>query len=253
VLAFSSVADALRNSQREFWALDLGAGEGQDALRSHGLAQAEADGTLAAVGSTYSPDNDAVYDGIARPGVRLVSFASVLKHRLFPLAELLDALLEIGSGGTSSPVEIEFAVNLSHAEGRRPEFGFLQMRPMALSRELEELEIGHVLSSQLLCRSASVLGNGRIRDLRDVVVVDYHRFDRAKSREVAQHVGRLNAALQEQAVPYLLIGVGRWGSADPYLGIPVSWNQIAGARVIVETGLRDMKVTPSRARTSSRT
>jgi hypothetical protein len=142
-------------------------------------------------------------------------------------------------------VEIEFAVNLSVPRGDPPQFGFLQMRPLALSRELEELEIGDVLVSQLICRSASVLGNGRVTDLYDLLVVDRQRFDRLKSREIAQQVARFNAVLQGQSRPYLLIGVGRWGSADPHLGIPVTWNQIAGARVIVEAGFKDFKVEPS--------
>lgn len=248
LLAFSSVDDALKNSQREFYALDLDTGrqaQQEPTLARYGLSVAEEDGTLSALGSTYSPDNDGIYDGISRPGVRLVSFAPILKHRLFPLAELLQLLLEIGSVGTSSPVEIEFAVNLAAGESGRPQFGFLQMRPMALFRELEEPSIGHVLSSRLLCRSSSVLGNGSIDDLRDLVVVDYLRFDRSRSRDVAQQVGQFNAKLQREGRPYLLIGVGRWGSADPYLGIPVSWNQIAGARVIIEAGFRDFKVVPS--------
>lgn len=248
VLAFSSVEDALRNSQREFFALDLEAGndpERSGMLERYGLQVAEEDGPLAYAGSTYSPDNDVIYDGISRPGVRIVSFAPVLKMELFPLAQLMAELLKIGAEATSSEVEIEFAVNVAGGARRQPEFGFLQMRPLALSRESEQLEIGHVLSSQLICRSDCVLGNGRIDTLRDIVVVDYHRFDRHRSVEVAREVERFNAELQASKTPYLLIGVGRWGSADPYLGIPVSWHQIAGARVIVEAGFRDFKVTPS--------
>jgi CheY-like chemotaxis protein len=249
LVAFSSVDDVLRNSQREFYALDLDhapdlkGGEGTE-LHHYALQIAEDDGTLAGVASTYSPDNDRVYDGISRPGVRLISFAPILKHDVFPLAEILDDLLRIGSEGTGSPVEIEFAVNLAEAD-EPAEFGFLQMRPLAMSSEVEELEIGHVLASQLLCRSSSVLGNGRVDNLRDLVVVDFHRFDRAKSREAAMQVARFNAELQSGGLPYLLIGVGRWGSTDPYLGIPVAWNQIAGARVIVEAGFKDFRVTPS--------
>ena len=119
------------------------------------------------------------------------------------------------------------------------------MRPLALASEAEELEIGHVLSSQLVCRSDSVLGNGRIADLADVIVVGRDTFDRTRSREVAAEVARLNAKLQDEGRPYLLIGVGRWGSNDPHLGIPVSWNEIAGARAIVESGFKDLQVTPS--------
>lgn len=250
LVGFSSVDDVFENSQREFWALDLegstsrGGEEGAELTR-YPLKVAEDDGTLDALGSTYSPQNDVVYDGIARPGVRLVSFAPVLKHGMFPLAELVDVMLSIGSQGTSSPVEVEFAVNLSVPAGDPPEFGFLQMRPLAMSSELEELEIGPVRSSDLLCRSDRVLGNGRLDGIRDLIVIDFHRFDRARSVDVAQAVARFNAQLMADGVPYLLVGVGRWGSTEPHLGIPVTWTQIAGARVIVETGFKDFRVAPS--------
>ncbi|HXV76010.1 MAG TPA: DUF5752 family protein [Candidatus Polarisedimenticolaceae bacterium] len=250
LVAFSSVDDVLDNSQREFFALDLTNPDGKrtrqdDELSSYGLDVADRDGTLAAVGSTYSPENDVVYDGTSRRGVRLVSFAPILKHDVFPLAELLDVMLDYGAEGTGTPVEIEFAVSLDHADQRPPEFGFLQMRPLSPMSEVEDLEIGEVMSSALVCRSASVLGHGRVADLRDLVVVDAHRFDRMRSHEAAQQVAQINAALLAEELSYLLIGVGRWGSSDPFLGIPVSWAQIAGARVIVESGFKDFRVTPS--------
>jgi CheY-like chemotaxis protein len=243
----ATVADALATTQRELWALPLEGGADGLAMREEafGLETAEKDGTLAAVGSTYSRDNDVVYDGIARSGQRVVSFAPVLKHGLFPLAEILRKLMAIGEEGMGTAVEIEFAVNLAVPRGRPKEFGFLQMRPLALARESEAIEIGDIDAGALLCRSRPVLGNGRIEGLRDLVVVDFQRFERARSREAAAEVGRLNARLQVQRTPYLLIGVGRWGSRDPWLGIPVTWDQVSGARVIVETGLRDLKVTPS--------
>jgi CheY-like chemotaxis protein len=251
ILQFSSVQDFLKYSQREFWSLDLGLDpEGThdpEDLRmvKLGLDRAEQHGTLQALGSTYSPENGAIADGLSRPGVRLASFAPVLKHDAFPLAEILDHLLEIGVGGTSSPVEIEFAVNLSTPRGAPREFGFLQMRPLALSREFDELEIGEIDQRDVLVQSQSVLGHGRIDTLRDVVAIDYDLFDRASSHEVARDVAHFNAELRRRGIPYLLIGVGRWGSADPWLGIPVTWDQIAGARVIVEAGFKDLRVTPS--------
>ncbi len=251
VLQFSSVQDFVHYSQREFWALDLGLDTGvidapADSRMLHlGLALAEQHGTLQTVGSTFSRENDAVYDGLSRHGVRLVSFAPVLKHEIFPLAEILGFLLEIGEQGTSAPVEIEFAVNLSTPPGMPKEFGFLQMRPLALSREFEELNIGAVRDEDLVVQSPSVLGHGRVDDVRDVVVIDYHRFDRSASKEAAGVVAQLNAELRARRIPYLLIGVGRWGSTDPWLGIPVTWDQIAGVRVIVEAGFKDLRVTPS--------
>ena len=251
MVQFSSVEDILSNSQREFWALQIDAEDARtdpSLLLNEvalGLEVAEADGTLGPVGSTYSHENHAVYDGISRRGVRLVSFAPILKHGVFPLAATLTRLLEVGAEGMGRAVEIEFAVRLPNATNRRAELGFLQIRPLVLSRETEELEIEEVDRSTLLCRSSRVLGHGQVDAIRDVVVVDFFRFDRSKSRDAAAEVGRRNAVLQEEGRPYVLFGVGRWGSTDPWLGIPVSWDQISGARVIVEAGFRDMHITPS--------
>jgi hypothetical protein len=116
---------------------------------------------------------------------------------------------------------------------------------LVLSREGEELRIEAVDPSALICQSSKVLGNGRITNLRDIMVVDFHRFERARSQEVARSVAHFNAKLTSTGDPYLLIGVGRWGSTEPWLGIPVEWDEISGARVIVEAGFRDLRVTPS--------
>jgi hypothetical protein len=250
VLGGSSADVLLKDAQREFFALDLShagslAGPEGAELSRFGLEEAEADGTLAAVGSTWSPENQAITDGLSRPGVRLVTFAPILKHGVFPLAEVLHAMLDIGRFGTGSEVEIEFAANLSPADGGAPEFAFLQMRPLAVGGGMQPLDLDDPPAGELLCRSDAVLGHGRIDDIRDLVVVDYHRYDRLRSVEVAEQVARMNAALQRAGIPYLLIGVGRWGSMDRHLGIPVTWNQIAGARVIVEAGFKDLHVTPS--------
>jgi hypothetical protein len=235
----------VQSSQRQFYAIALADESESTELRRYGLESAEQDGTLAAVGSVYSPENDAVHDGISRPGLRLVSFGPLLKHRLFPLPEILSLLLDIGRQGTSTPVEIEFAVAFHVPAGAPKEFGFLQLRPLALSREMSELNLDDVAAASVVCKSSCVLGHGRVDDLYDAVVVDFHRFDRLGSTEVAQIVSRFNVKLVAQGRPYVLFGVGRWGSADPHLGIPVTWDQIAGARVIVETGFRDFQVTPS--------
>jgi CheY-like chemotaxis protein len=254
LLQFSSVEDILANSQREFWALELDHTERRDDAVSDpllelkesrfGLDVAESDGTLNNLGSTYSVDNNVIYDGMSRPGTRVVSFAPILKHGVFPLASILERLTKIGDDAFGRPVEVEFAVRLARAE-EPAEFGFLQIRPLVLSREGEELRMEDVNPERLVCQSSKVLGNGRIRDLRDLVVVDFHRFERARSQEVAEGVAHLNGKLSESGTPYLLIGVGRWGSNDPWLGIPVEWDEISGARVIVEAGFRDFRVTPS--------
>ena len=261
LLQFSSVEDMLTNSQSDFWALDLGgssrasgdsgAGDEEEFDRTHfhetrfGIDAAEGDGTLRAVASTYSRDNHAVYDGVSRQGPRIVTFAPMLKHNTFPLAEILDDLVRAGEAALGNPVEIEFAVRLSGQDGGIAEFGFLQIRPLTLSRDTEELSLDDLQPHQLICQSNKVLGNGRIENLYDAVVVDSQRFERIRSAEVAAEVARFNRMLNEDGRPYLLIGVGRWGSTEPWLGIPVEWDEISGARVIVEAGFRDFRVTPS--------
>jgi CheY-like chemotaxis protein len=250
LVQFSSVEDILTNSQTEFWALELhGSPEGRPGHwheRRFSLDAAESDGTLRAVASTYSRDNHAIYDGVSRPGARIVTFAPMLKHGTFPLAEILDVLVRAGEDALGNPVEIEFAVRLPQQAGPvTAEFGFLQIRPLTLASDGEDLAVDDVQPEQLICQSSKVLGNGRIENLHDVVVVDSQRFERSRSQEVATAVARFNRRLNEQNRPYLLIGVGRWGSTEPWLGIPVEWDEISGARVIVEAGFRDFRVTPS--------
>jgi hypothetical protein len=249
LVQFSSVEDILSNSQTEFWALELdGASEGRPGHwheRRFGLDAAESDGTLRAVASTYSKDNHAVYDGVSRPGSRIVTFAPMLKHGTFPLAEILDDLVRAGEDALGNPVEIEFAVRMPQQSEQAAEFGFLQIRPLTLARDSEDLALDDVRPEQLICRSSKVLGNGRIEDLHDVIVVDSQRFERSRSQEVSEAVAKFNRLLNEENRPYLLIGVGRWGSTEPWLGIPVEWDEISGARVIVEAGFRDFRVTPS--------
>jgi CheY-like chemotaxis protein len=249
LVQFSSVEDILTNSQTEFWALELdGASEGRPGHwheRRFGLDAAESDGTLRALASTYSKDNHAVYDGVSRSGSRIVTFAPMLKHGTFPLAEILDDLVRAGEDALGNPVEIEFAVRLPQQSEQSAEFGFLQIRPLTLARDSEDLALDDVREEQLICRSSKVLGNGRIEDLHDVIVVDSQRFERSRSQEVSEAVAEFNRRLNEENRPYLLIGVGRWGSTEPWLGIPVEWDEISGARVIVEAGFRDFRVTPS--------
>src|SRR5271165_2130139 len=251
LVQFSSVDDMLRNSQTEFWALELEhpAREGDPSadLREvpFRLDIAEADGTLHMLGSTYSIDNHAIYDGLSRRGPRIVSFAPILKHDMFPLPGILDQLMRIGEDALGRPVEIEFAVRLPQLPDEAADFGFLQLRPLVMSRSGEDIHMEAVEPARLVCQSSQVLGHGRVEDLRDVVVVDFHRFERARSFEVAQSVAHFNAHLADSGTQYLLIGVGRWGSTDSWLGIPVAWDQISGARVIVESGFRDFRVVPS--------
>ncbi|HSG49255.1 MAG TPA: hypothetical protein VLA43_15650, partial [Longimicrobiales bacterium] len=240
----------LEHSQREFWALSMGGSPPpggwpeEGPLVRLGLRDAEADGTLAAVASTFSAPNDRVYDGIGRPGVRLVTFAPILKHRVFPLAEVIQELLILGMAGTRLPVEIEFAATLPATPGGTAEVGFLQLRPLGSKRGDLDVDVDAVPEADTFCRSPSVLGHGRVA-LKDWVVVDRNQFDRSRSGACAEAVARLNAELRRDGRPYGLIGVGRWGSTHPWLGIPVRWEDISGARVIVEAGFRDFRVAPS--------
>jgi len=252
LLQFFSTLETIRNAQQEFLALDLtkrlDLNDHQTPevfVQKYDLSKAEEDETLYFVGSTYSPENDSVYDGVSRSGKRVVTFAPVLKHNIFPLAEILELILEMGTWGMGTQVEIEFAVNMNVPPGRPKEFAMLQIRPLVLNLEAEELDVDNFSKEDLVCESRQVLGNGAIKDIRDIVMVDIEKFDRSKSRDVAAALSVFNTKLLAQKRPYVLIGVGRWGSLDPWLGIPVTWDQISGAGVIVESGFRDFNVTPS--------
>src|SRR5260370_41189630 len=170
---------------------------------------------------------------MSRPGARIVSFAPMLMHGSFPLADILDVLVRAGEDALGNPVEIEFAVRLPQQAGQVAEFGFLQIRPLTLARDTEDLALDDVQPERLICLSGKVLGNGRIENLHDIVVVDSQRFERSRSQEVAMAVARFNPLLNEESRPYLLIGVGRWGLTQPWLGIPVEWGEILRARVTV--------------------
>ncbi len=252
MLQFFSTKETLKTAQQKFYALDLNKklehhpkSIEDQLVRTYDLSDSEKDGTLYSVGSTYSPVDEAVYEGLSRDGVRVVTFAPILKHKLFPLPEILDLLLDFGSWGMGTPIEIEFAVNLEVPVGERKEFAMLQMRPMILSRESEELVIGEINKEQTICYSTQVLGNGAVTGLQDIVVVDYEKFDRSKSKDVVLEISKFNAKLIAERKPYILFGVGRWGTLDPWLGIPVKWDQISGASVIVESSFKDFAVEPS--------
>jgi CheY-like chemotaxis protein len=248
---FYSVQESLNHSQRNFFALqldektDFGNVTHDVLVKNYGLDIAEEDGSLNYVGSTYLADNDAIYDGLSRIGPRVVTFSPILRNKMFPLPKIIEMLLDMETWGMGTPVEIEFAVNMNSQNGKKKEFGLLQLRPLVVSLEEEQLNIKDIKDDKLICRSTQVMGNGVIDDIKDVIVVDYTLFDRSKSREVAAEVAQFNSELLKKNKPYLLIGMGRWGSLDPWLGIPVTWEQIAGAKAIIETNFKDMAVEPS--------
>ncbi|MFG0329392.1 MAG: PEP/pyruvate-binding domain-containing protein [Phycisphaerales bacterium] len=245
---FSTVRDILRNSQSEFDALPLDPTDREPgrrfALVRYPIHEADEDGAIATLASTYCPENESIHDGVSREGTRVVTFASVLKRGLVPLPEILRHLLDLGSWGMSAPVEIEFAVDLPDTPDEPAEFAILQMRPLVVSREPvrlpQELE-----DDAVFCSSDHALGNGRFAGIRDIVAVDPEQFDARHSVETGQRIGELNASLRAAERPYLLIGPGRWGSRDPWLGIPVTWGQISGVRILIETEMRGRSVEPS--------
>ena len=245
---FSRIRDLLNAGQRTFYALDLTtrfleSKEIRDpSLRSLDLTVAEKDGALSWIGSTYSADDDRIYDGISRNGIRLVTFSQLLQQNRFPIAAIADLLLGMGSWGMGTPVELEFAVNL---QKQPAEFGLLQMRPLVLNRENEELTLQHYEAKDLVCCSHQVLGHGIIKNIHDILLVDREKFDRSQTQKAAAEIHALNKKLLAERRPYLLITVGRLGSLDPWLGIPVTWDQISGVRAIVEADFKDLAVAPS--------
>ena len=246
---FTSPADYLKFSQRSFLAIDLGRPRmehlerPEGTLRAFDLADAEADGTLAHVGSVYSADDDAIRDGLLWPGPRLVTFHGILKWGSIELAATLRRVLSVLRQELGCAAEIEFALDLD--DDGEPQLYLLQVRPSA-SRPVQGFIATEGFPPELtLCRTDRALGHGVLSKLCDVVYVRPRALDSADTPAVAAQVGQLNAALQADGAGYLLIGPGRWGSSDPRLGIPVDWSQIAGARVIAETDFPGMHVEPS--------
>lgn len=248
-----STEEYLENSQNSFLAMDLSKpGPGRNRVDPEilepavlDLAAAERHGMLSPVGSVYSPDSNAIYDGISRNGPRLVTMAGVLKGGVFPLGQIMDMLLKAGSAASSCAVEIEFAVNLSESEDEPHQFSFLQIRPMVSGSMIQEIAIRNVNAERAICVSDCALGNGFIEGVSCLVYVRRDTFNRASMPDIAMEVGELNSMLVKAHRPYVLIGPGRWGSADSWLGIPVKWGQISGAKAIVETNMEDIHVEPS--------
>jgi hypothetical protein len=246
---FSTVDDILKNSQRFFYALklkdfpeDLSAGDDPTLIRlaidDHPDCPA-----VRTLSSTYYPQEHRIRDGLQSGGLPVVTFAGILKYRELPLPEILMDLLEIGRRGMGCPVEIEFAMNT--AAGSRPVFDLLQIRPMAVARQKLNVEIDKTDRERAICYSSMALGNGQILDIEDIVFVDPESFDATRTIEVAAEVGRLNKQIANGNRRYLLIGPGRWGSADRWLGIPVKWTDISAVKAVVETATEALKADPS--------
>ena len=250
IMQHSVIKDVLEYGQKKYFAIDMKHRDEvvlteDDIILQHDVYDADKDGTLSQVGSTYSAQNNAIYDGTSRDGLKLFTLAPILKYKTFPLPNIIDTLLKMGSWGMSTPIEIEFAVNLSTPHKTPKEFGVVQMRPLVVDTEQAELDINSYKNDELICTSDSVLGNGINNKILDIVFVDINKFDRSKSREIAKEIAYFNNKLIKKKREYLLIGLGRWGTLDPWLGIPISWEQISGAKTIVESNFKDFSVEPS--------
>jgi hypothetical protein len=179
------------------------------------------------------------------PGPKVITFDRILKHGEFPLPELLSDMLELGRKGMGCPVEIEFSVNLGPDKIRKGDFFFLQMRPMVAGGERIEVQITGQEIEKAFCRSGQALGNGKNEEIADIVYVKPDDFRLEETLRIAEEIDRINAGLLKQKRPYLLVGPGRWGSSDRWLGIPVQWRNVSGVGAIIELRNEKIKADPS--------
>jgi len=243
---YATISELLKATQTRFWSVFMGTPKEYDPIRETeylydgSLSEAEQDGTLQYVCSTYDAASDRLRMGSSGRAPRLVDFSPVLQGRITPLNELLVQLLELAEKKVGEEVEIEFAVAFDPHRQRESRFGFLQARPMVVSSQGAMVDLEDFDKDKLLIYSERAMGNGVLNGLRDILYVRPETFRAERTAQIASEVQRFNASLLEAQAPYVLIGFGRWGSADPWLGIPVRWGQISGARVIVETTLEQM-------------
>jgi CheY-like chemotaxis protein len=251
VLQLSSPEIILRDTQKTFYALDMNpesfVTSTDDAVNLHKLKikDAETDGSLKTVASVYDQENNIIRDGYNNDGKKVITFSNILNHGTFPLADILQTLLAIGQKEMNLPIEIEFAVNLNVPEGAPKVFHFLQIRPIVDNDQSSLIAIDEVKKEDTIILSNSALGNGVFDWMSDLVYLKPDSFDPAHSEKMALSVEKINSNLREEMKNYVLIGPGRWGSSDPWLGIPIKWPQISEARIIVESGLENFRIDPS--------
>jgi CheY-like chemotaxis protein len=251
ILQLSSPEAALRDSQKEFCALDLNINsfipstdDGVNILRID-IKDLENEAALKYIASTYDRNNNVLRDGISLSGKRVITFSNILQHKTFPLAEILSTLLEIGQQQMNNPVEIEFAANLETPAGTPKIFNFLQIRPIVHSEEAHNINLDHIKTEETIIYSEAALGNGLFKGIYDLVYVKPESFNAANNKSVAIEIEKINNQFVKRGKGYVLIGPGRWGSTDPWLGIPVKWPQISAARIIIESGLKNYRIDPS--------
>jgi CheY-like chemotaxis protein len=246
---YFSIKATLASSQNSFYALNLKkktklllSGETEN-LDLYDLSVAENDNVLSWVGSVVSSEDNIIRDSLKHYGTRVITFAPILKFGLFPLDEILNKLLETGKRALGCEVEIEFAVNL-YKDGRIPEFCILQIKPMVLGVQEEYAQEVDLTNENVICKSTLTLGNGQFNDIQDIILVNPKKFDAANSVLIAKEIETITKQIPSKT-SYILIGPGRWGTADSWLGIPVKWQQISGAKVIIEVGMPEFPVDPS--------
>ena len=250
VLQTSTLEFALRETQTYFNALDLSetcfvpqVDDGFN-LKKTRVQDALGDGTLRYIASTFDVQNEVIQDGLYE-GRKVITFANILKHDVFPLANIMKEILHISQSEMGRPVEIEFAVNLDYSPAKQHIFYLLQIRPIVDSKEMLHENIGEIESTNTIVSSKNVLGHGITNDIYDLVYVRTEAFNASKNQFIAYDIEKLNRTLSNENRPYILVGPGRWGSSDHWLGIPVKWPQISNARVIVESGLDQYRIDPS--------
>ncbi len=251
ILQLSSPETALRDTQKIFRALDLNINsfvpstdDGVNIPRID-IRDAVNDGAMKYLASTYDYANNVMRDGIMSAGRRIISFAGILQHNLFPLADILNTLLELGQREMNNPIEIEFACNLETPAGTPKTFNFLQIRPIVHTDEAYNINIENINPADTIIFSGSALGHGVFKGISDLVYVKPESFNPSHNKNLAETIENLNSSFAMQGKGYVLIGPGRWGSTDPWLGIPVKWAQISAARLIVESGLKNYRIDPS--------
>jgi DNA-binding NarL/FixJ family response regulator len=247
----STVDDILKNSQRFFYALKMDdfpknfSSIDDATLVKLKIEDVQDHDPVKYLASTYIPEDHRVRDAVHPHGHLVLTFARILKYSAFPFTDILSKLLEVGRKGMGGAVEIEFAVNLPFNGNQKAEFSLLQIRPMVLGWQHIDVAISDQEIDQAFCYSSNAMGNGKIKDIADIVFVDLDTFDPARTVEIAAEISRVNKLLQHRERKYLLIGPGRWGSADRWLGIPVSWNDISGVGAIIETTSDKLQAEPS--------
>jgi hypothetical protein len=252
VLQTSEMEIALRETQTRFYALDLrNSGEnfsiddGFNLLKLH-VKEAEKDGSLRFIASTYDPYDQVIRDGLYPGGRKVITFANILQHDVFPLARILQLVLKYGQEEMRRPVEVEFAVNLSRDEKKKEgSFYVLQIRPIVDSKEMLDEDLNAVPDDKVILRSLNSLGHGVMDDIHDLVYVKTDGYNAGNNQNIAWEIEKMNREFLNKGKNYVLVGPGRWGSSDTWLGIPVKWPHISAARVIVEAGLTNYRVDPS--------